>query len=103
MRNGKTARPQKWSNIIDLYDDGEYSAIWGIYDKKPARSLGVRWNGDIGIGTDNGFPVQGKHPLWFVEPPFFTKMILLDFLQREKKTPASGNIQNIQTALNECP
>ncbi|HOF62574.1 MAG TPA: hypothetical protein PLM82_13440 [Candidatus Latescibacteria bacterium] len=44
MPAGKDVRPEKWSNVLDLYDDGEYSAIWGNYDENPKRCLGVRWN-----------------------------------------------------------
>ena len=32
MPAGNTVRPGKWSNVIDFYDDGDYSAIWGSYD-----------------------------------------------------------------------
>jgi hypothetical protein len=32
MPAGNTVRPGKWSDVIDLYDNGDYSAIWGSYD-----------------------------------------------------------------------
>src|ERR1039458_487398 len=37
MPAGHTVRPAKWRNVIDLYDDGEYSAIWGIYENASSR------------------------------------------------------------------
>ena len=103
MRSGNTVRPKKWTNIIDLYDDDEYSAVWGNYDNNTPRCLGVRWNGDPGDPNDIGFPRQGDNPLWYVEHSFLTKMILLELFWQVTKTPSSGNIGNIQTALNECP
>jgi hypothetical protein len=98
MPKGNTVRPLKWSNIIDLYDDGTYSAIWGNFDNSPKRCLGVRWNGN----STNGYPVQGNNPLWFIEPDYLAKMILLEFCSRVNKNPKDGNIQNILVALNEC-
>ncbi len=97
MPAGNTVRPQKWSNVIDLYDDGDYSAIWGSYDGDPQRYLGVRWN--------ESFPNQGGNPLWYVEPSFVRKQILLSLLGRVVQSGSpqrSLYIQNIQIALNEC-
>ncbi len=71
MPNGNKVRPHKWENIIDLYDDEEYSAIWGFYDGNKGK-LGVRWNG----GLDVGFPHQGKYSLWYIEPEYLVKNIL---------------------------
>ena len=90
-------RPQKWSNVIDLFDDGENSAIWGSYDSPhSARCLGVRWNG----GTP-GYPHQGGNPLWYVEPDFVTKGILLELLSQVNSDPGKGSIANILLALKE--
>jgi hypothetical protein len=100
MPAGNTVRPAKWSNVIPIYDDGEYSAIWGNYDNSPNRVLGVRWNGS---GTDVGYPNQGAYPTWFVEPDCLTKMILLEFCFTVNQNPSYGDLQNILTALNECP
>lgn len=68
MPAGKDVRPEKWLNVIDLYDDGEYSAIWGKYDGNPKRCLGVRWNDceDSAIG----------HPRWHIEPNFTAQGVL---------------------------
>ena len=32
VQRGEKVRPQRWSRVIDLFDDGEYSAIWGSFD-----------------------------------------------------------------------
>jgi hypothetical protein len=93
MPAGHTVRPQKWSNVIDLYDDGTNSAIWGNYENDPARCLGVRWN--------DTYPSQGGNPLWYVEPDFTTKNILLELLSRVNANPATGSIDNILVALRE--
>ncbi len=97
MPDGTKVRPQKWSNVIDLYDDGDYSAIWGSYDGDHQRCLGVRWN--------ENFPNQGGNPLWYVEPSFVRKQILLSLLGivvQSDSPQRSLYIQNIQIALNEC-
>ena len=103
MPAGKNVRPQKWSNELDLYDDGYYSMIWGTYDYSPSRCLGVRWNGDPNDPDDKGFPNQGGNPTWHLEPDWLAKMILLEICARVAKNPSYGNHQNILTALSECP
>jgi hypothetical protein len=96
MPAGTTVRPQKWSNVIDLFDDGTNSAIWGNYDSDSTRSLGVRWN--------ENYPVQGSNPVWYVEPDCVTKSILLALLARVNSSEAPiGNINNILLALREHP
>jgi hypothetical protein len=100
MPAGNTVRPQKWSDVIDLYDDGENSAIWGVFYDSTTRCLGVRWNGD----SDNvGYPNQGSNPLWYREPDWLAKMILLDLYSRVSKKPSKGNLEHILIALKECP
>jgi hypothetical protein len=97
MPAGHTVRPHKWSNVIDLHDDGDNSAIWGSYEESPDRCLGVRWNG----GSSTGYPNQGDNPLWYVEPDFVTKNILLELLDRVNTDPTKGNLNNILLALRE--
>jgi hypothetical protein len=97
MPAGNTVRPHKWSNVIDLYDDGDNSAIWGSYELAQNRCLGVRWNG----GSSTGYPNQGDNPLWYVEPDFVTKNVLLELLGRVNTNAAIGNISNILLALRE--
>ncbi len=104
MPAGNAVRPQRWSNVIDLYDDDEYSAIWGSFDGNHQRCLGVRWNGDPG---EPGYPSQGGNPLWFVEPGFVARAKLLWLLNQINIDPQFPNrnalIQNIFVALQECP
>lgn len=81
MPAGSSVRPQKWNNVIDLYDDEKYSTIWGTYEEDSQRSLGVRWNGD----NENhpfGYPNQGGNSLWYVEPAIFTLPILSTLLEK---------------------
>lgn len=105
MPLGADVRPQRWSNVIDLYDDGTYSAIWGSYDGSSERCLGVRWNGN---DTDEpyGYPNQGGNPLWYVEPDFLPRPILFALLCELAR---NGSLQrreeyqrNILAALSEC-
>ena len=98
MAAGNTVRPQKWSNVIDLYDDGTNSVIWGSYEAAAQRCLGVRWN-----GAGSGYPNQGGNPLWYVEPEFLAKGILLELLSDVNRNPAHGSIPNILVALGELP
>ncbi len=80
MIAGAMVRPRKWDNVLDLFEDNEYSAIWGEYDGNQRRCLGVRWKGNRNDPHDIGYPRQGKHPLWYVEPEFLTGQILQTLL-----------------------
>jgi hypothetical protein len=93
MPAGHIVRPHKWSNVIDLYDDGTNSAVWGSYEQNPIRCLGVRYNDD--------YPNQGGNSLWYVEPHFATKAVLLELLNRVNLNTAHGNLNNILLALRE--
>lgn len=104
MPPGTEVRPHKWTRVIDIFDDGEYSAIWGSYDGDSQRCLGVRWN-----GNDNdepyGYPSQGRYPLWYVEPAFLA-ISILNGLLGELSRVASGRKRdeyrrNIAAALSE--
>lgn len=104
MPNVSSVRPAIWDrdSIINLYDDGNYSAIWGSREKGP-RSLGVRWNGD---SSYVGYPNQGRNPVWYSEPSFLEHVILAALLENAKrlsKHPRKDEfIKNILTALSEC-
>lgn len=105
MPPGAIVRPRRWSNVIDLYDDATYSAIWGSYDGGSERCLGVRWNGN---DTDEpyGYPNQGRNPLWYVERGFLARPILsalLCELARNRSFQRREDYQrNILVALSEC-
>jgi hypothetical protein len=96
MAKAIDVKPQKWKNIIILFDDGTYSACWGNYDKSENRVLGVRWN--------YGYPSQGINPLWYVEPKILTKSILLTLLENVNISNSENKneyIENILIALKE--
>jgi len=77
--DAKSVKPKKWKNILILFDDGSYSAIWGNYENSKSRVLGVRWNGE---DNDIGYPNLAGNPLWYVEPLFLRKSILLTLLYK---------------------
>ena len=95
---GTQVRYSKWTNVLDIYDDGYNSAIWGSYDGNLNRCLGVRYNGE---GQSKGFPNIEGFPLWYVEPDFLTRPILLEFLTLINTDPKRGNLINLTIALNE--
>lgn len=93
-------RPQKWLwdknyPIRVLYDDEEYSIIWGKYEN--TRALGVRWNG----GTEIGYPGQGAHPTWYVEPDFIAIVILQRILNIAIDNNDRKHITDITFAIQE--
>ncbi len=96
--SGSQVRYGKWTNVLDVYDDGYNSAIWGSYDNNPKRCLGVRYNGE---GQSKGFPNIDGFPLWYVEPDFATRPILLELLALINVDPKRGNAINLTTALQE--
>lgn len=83
MPNAIEVNPTRWSEIIVLFDNDDYSAIWGKYDNYPSRTLGVRWN--------KNFPSQGKNPLWYIEPRFFIPSILHAILDMLKTNATNVN------------
>lgn len=103
MRAGSSVRPEKWNDILDLFDDGEYSAIWGNYNGAKTRCLGVRWNGEEG---NVGYPNQGINPLWYIEPKFLTIPILSGLLLVVEADDTIKNRDeynnNILKAINEA-
>lgn len=104
MPSGREVRPQKWSRVIDLFDNGYYSAIWGSYENRSDRCLGVRWNGHD--DEQYGYPKQGVYPLWYVEPDFLSRPILSalqnELVRNTSITRRNEYQRNISTALSEC-
>ncbi len=76
-------------------DEENYSVIWGKY--KNHKALGVRWNG----GTTRGYPGQGGHPTWYVEPNFIAIVILQRLLTIAIDTGETKYLHDIQFATNE--
>ncbi|RFC33409.1 MAG: hypothetical protein DID92_2727744872 [Candidatus Nitrotoga sp. SPKER] len=102
MPNVEEVRPRIWDDVINLYDDGKYSAIWGCREQAALRSLGVRWNGDEKYV---GYPNQGKNPVWYSEPDFLQHSILETLLDKVKSMSNHPKkeefINNILIALLE--
>ena len=106
MPAGINVRPKIWTDVEDLYDDGEYSAIWGHYKGNIQPCLGVRWN--EGENPRIGYPSLFGHPQWYIEPEFTTKCVLNELLIKLHKNPSlpryteyKDNImQALQTALS---
>jgi len=64
--------PVDWQNHEVIFNDEEFSAVWGQY--KGNFCLGTRWNGES--ENERGYPGQGAHPLWFVIPEYLTLSVL---------------------------
>ena len=103
MPSVSQVRPKIWADVLDLYDDGDLSAIWGNREQSKRRELGVRWNGNDGYVGD---PNQGSNPVWFSQPDFLERSILLSLLDKltsNSSMPRQAEfIENILTALQEC-
>jgi hypothetical protein len=95
---GAKVRYGKITNAIDLFDDGYTSAVWCSYDGNPQRCLGVRYNGADGAES---FPNNDGYPLWYVEPDFVTRSILLDILAAINNNASVGSLPDVLTALRE--
>lgn len=93
---GSLVRPKKWTDVIDLYDDGINSLIYGFYESLDNYHVGIRWNGKS--NKDTGYPRQGKYPTWFVLPNWMAKLILSSI----KNNPSGfENLDNIAETLNK--
>jgi hypothetical protein len=100
MPSAADVRPEKWSNITILFDDGEYSVISGIYEQRKA-ALGERWNGP---DDSLGFPNVAGNPVWHVVPDFLAIPILhglLDELSRQQNSQPPERAAAIMQELVE--
>ena len=95
---GSSVRYSKITNAIDLFDDGYTSAVWCSYNGNPQRCLGVRYNGS---DDSVSFPNKDGYPLWYIEPEFVTRSILLDIIAAINNDSSVGNLTNAFTALRE--
>ena len=103
MIPGNEARPRRWTNVVDLYDDKIYSAIWGTYRHKNGedrRQLGTRWNGDK-AESPKGYPNDRGHPQWHVIPTIFVEIILKEILTRNLANGNTASADNTYRALVE--
>lgn len=97
MINGSKVRPEKWENVLDLYDDGEISFIIGNYENDSNKSIAVRWNGYINNADDIGYPRQGVYPTWFILPEFLNNAILAELIRDQ----TNGILENIKKAFTD--
>jgi hypothetical protein len=90
MPDGRDVRPERWSIVVDIFDNGDFSVIWGHYDDAPQGCLGIRWNGESG---GLGFPNQFGKPTWFVIPENLTRVTLHELWH--SKNSHRANIENV--------
>jgi len=93
MPTATEVKPEKWSEIWVLFDNGKYSVISGVYDGS-RRKLGERWNGDSNFPL--GFPNVAGHSVWHVVPRFL-EIPLLHGLLDELAKDLRGQIGNNPT------
>lgn len=68
-----------------LYDDDEFSVIWGTWDKGD-KCLGMRWNGSTDSTYPNGYPIgKGGRPIWLVIPTDLSVPFVTGLLGRKTK------------------
>jgi hypothetical protein len=103
MPTASEVTPQDWSEIMVVYDDGNYSAIWGRFRNRDYKEVGVRWNGGPG---EYGYPSQGRNPTWYVEPPYMSEAVLLGLLEKLLISNTGPNhdqhVGNILVAIREA-
>jgi hypothetical protein len=98
MPSAADVRPEKWSNITILFDNGEYSVISGMYEQTNI-ALGERWNG--GSGNPLGFPSSSGHAVWHVVPAFLELPILHGLLDELSRHPNSQAPERAAAILSE--
>lgn len=100
MPSASEVKPQKWTDLRVLFDNGSYSIVSGVYEGR--RALGQRWNGRSG---SLGFPSQAGHPVWHVVPNFLVIPVLhglLDELARTRQTGAREYAAEILRELDDA-
>ena len=96
---GNEVKSSKWSDASVVFDDGEFSTIWGRYDDGKRKVLGLRWN--YGEG-EIGFPSSSGHPTWFVVPSEITGAVLASLLERVYKGgPSIGDADALALAYKD--
>ena len=96
---GNEVKSSKWSDASVVFDNGEFSAVWGRYDNGKRKVLGLRWN--YGEG-EIGFPSSSGHPTWFVVPSEITGAVLASLLERVYKGgPSIGEADTLALAYKD--
>ncbi len=62
----ENVKPAKFHKHTIIYDNGEFSVAYGIWEDDGSKRLAMRWNGDT--EQEIGYPNQGGNPLWFQLP-----------------------------------
>ncbi|MHA1942227.1 MAG: hypothetical protein ACW97P_10975 [Candidatus Hodarchaeales archaeon] len=96
MVRAREVNPNKWQNMVILFENDDYSVISGEYEG--THSLGERWNGQ---GDDIGFPSQGGNPLWHVVPPLLALPVLHGILQELCRVPYPGSQEHSTLIVGE--
>lgn len=96
-------RPENWSRdenypIRILFDDSEYSIIWGKYITMPC--VGVRWN-HTSDENNIGFPVSHGYPTWYIESDFIAVSILQRLLTMAIDHENYEHLDDIKFAIAE--
>jgi len=101
MPSAAEVRPEKWTGLTVLFDNGEYSVISGFYEDDTRRALGERWNGN---GSNPlGFPTGRGYPVWHVIPRFLEIAILHALLDElaihPDLVPSPDSLQRYRMAI----
>ena len=97
MPSAEDVRPEKWSDITVLFDDGDYSVISGMYQQRDPH-LGERWNGQEG---ELGFPNVSGHAVWHIVPEFLEIPVLHGMLDELASDPDSQPAERSAAILRE--
>jgi len=100
MNSGIINKQRYWSNVVELYNDGDFSVIWGNFTDDPKPCLGIRWNGENENSV--GFPRNGGEKLWFVLPNSLAGMVLLALYEKVGINLKDGNLEKILEVIKEC-
>jgi len=63
--NPEKVKPAKFKSHTVIYNDGDFSVAYGIWEEDGSKRIAMRWNGN---DEEIGYPSQGGNPLWFQMP-----------------------------------
>lgn len=94
---------KKWKDVSVLFDDGDFSVIWGKFSENNSIDepyMGMRWNGK---GDKVGYPQFSFNPRWLVIPDSISILVLKGLKDLGLNEPKNKNIhlKEIDKALNE--
>jgi hypothetical protein len=62
----ENVKPFRFHVHTIIYNNGEFSVAYGIWEDDGSKRLAMRWNGEPEEHV--GYPSQGGNPLWFQLP-----------------------------------